>query len=204
MLLLRLQLGLLGRHWLLRLLTRLLARLTWVTRLRLRLRLRRLRLLRLRARLLGLRQLLRGWVRSGLRLRSDRLLRGRLGGRRLRRIGLRRAAALVRWRAGLGLGSDALRIVHGLGLSRCALLRCLLSRLSRRIGLLGLLRLMRVLLSLLGLLRLLHRKDVLLRNVLRLSVRHLLELHLQVYRSHPGIGLHGGDLSGIDALGAVW
>ena len=195
--------GLLGRHRLLRLLPGLLAlraRLTW---LRWRLRLRGLRLLRLRTGLLGLGQLLRWRVGSGLRLRSNGLLRGRLRNRQLRRLRLRRATTLMRRRAGLRLGGDALRIVYGLGLSGCSLLRGMLSGLCG-IGLLNLLRLMRLLLRLLGLLSLLHRKDVLLGNVLRLSMRHLLELHLQVHRSHPRVGLHSGELGGVYALGAVW
>jgi hypothetical protein len=76
--------------------------------------------------------------------------------------------------------------MHILGMRSWALLWCLLTRLWRRLlNLLGLVSL----LSLLGLLGLLglHSQKVLLLEVLRLPMRHLLKLHLRNNRAHPRI-----------------
>lgn len=91
--------------------------------------------------------------------------------------------------------------MHILGVCIWTLLGCSLARVSGVIGVLALLRLMRVL----GLLSLLKgKKLLLLLDILRLSVMHLLlEVHLQVDRSHSRVRLHGGDLRGIHPLSTI-
>lgn len=175
----------------------------------------RLWLLWLLARLLSLRKLLRGEVRSWLRLLSNRWLLLRwLRGRRLMRIWLWSRASLVRRWSWLGLWGDTLGLMHTLRLGCRALLWGVLTRLNGSILLLlGLLCLLS-LLSLLGLglslrLRLcglLHCKKVLLLllDILGLPMRHLLELlHLQIRRSHCRI-LHGDHVCCIQCLRSIW
>lgn len=185
LLLLRLDLGLLGSHRLL------LLTLLWtlLVRLRLRLGLGSLGRLWLLARLLGLRQLLRRRIGSRLRLRSGRLLLRWLRSRYRRGIGLRGGTPLVWRRSRLRLRSDTLSIVYVLGLCRCTLLRRLLAGLPCCSRLLDL-SLVRLLLGLL------HSEELLLLlKILRLPMGHLLELHLQINRTHGRIRLHGRDLS---------
>ena len=134
---------------------------------------------RLLSRLLGRRQLLGLGVWCSLGLRWSALRLWGLGRWRLRRLFGLRCATL--WRAMLGLGGSCLRFVHTRGLRRSAL-RGVLPRLTV------------ICLDLRGLrlLRLLEREELLLRHVLRLTMRHaLLKVHLHSHRSHVRVSLHG-------------
>lgn len=181
-----------------------------MTRLPLRLRLTLRELLRgllgLLTRLLGLLQLLGRRVRGLLRLgRRGLLLRG-LRGRHRRRIRLRGTASLVR-RRGLGLRRHTLGVMEILRLGGGALLGGVVPRLAGGGSLLRLLCLMGVCLrlSLLRLLLLLMQgEEMLLLDALRLSMWHLLKLHLHVHRSHPLVRLHAGNLRGGQPRGAIW
>lgn len=57
----------------------------------------------------------------------------------------------------------------------------------------------------LRLLSLLHGDEMLLLllDVLRLPMRHLLKMHLQIHRSHAWVPLHRGDLRAREALRAI-
>lgn len=128
-------------------------------------------------------------------LRSRRLLHVRM-------LLRRRVAALRGLRTWLRLWS------HTLGrLRRGSLLWCLLSRVSCSIclvSLLGLLSLLSLLLRLLLCLSLLHSNELLLLQILRLSMGHLLlQVHLHVHGSHIRVGLHRSDLGGIQRLRPV-
>lgn len=232
LLLLRLQLGFLGAHRLLLLLSLLLLLLLLGLLLLLLLG---LLLLVLRLLLLGL-QLLRGLL-GRLNLRGRLVLRiwgrlrlqlwGRVLLRRLRSWWLwyirvllrRRAAALRRLRAWLRLRGGTLGIMNTLRLRRGSLLRRLLSRVCYSVGLVRLLRLMgllslllrlllRLLLSLLLslLLGLLHSNELLLLlKILRLPMWHLLlQVYLHVHGPHIRVGLHRSQLSSVQRLGAIW
>lgn len=135
-------------------------------------RMLRLWLSRLLARRLGVWNLLRWRVGCWLRWRRWTLL--------LRRVRLRRAASLVwlLWPR-LRLRGDALSIVHARRLCGWARLRCSLTGLPSAISLLNLLCLV-CLLRLLRLLGLLDGKELLLLlDILRLSMWHLLlKVHL--------------------------
>lgn len=105
---------------------------------------------------------------------------------------MRGGTPLVWRRSRLRLRSDTLGIVHVLGLCCCTLLGRLLAGLPCGCRLLNL-SLVRLLLGLL------HSKELLLLlKILRLSMGHLLKLHLQINRAHGRIRLHGSDLSCIE------
>lgn len=196
LLLLSLQLRFLGRHGgrVLRPLLR-----TLRTLLRLRLRWWLWSLLRLlHRRRLRLRQLLRRWIGRRLWLNTVTLLRRGLSRWRLRRIGLRCNAPLVRRRARLRLRSDAVCFVHTWRLCCSALRWVVLTGLARSTSVLGLLRLLSLLLSLLK-----GQKLLLLLRGHRLAMWHLLQSHLQIYRSHRRVSLHGCNLGWCQALCAI-
>lgn len=111
--------------------------------------------------------MLRGWIGGRLGLDTALLRRGLRGGWGLRRVWLRRSAALMRRRTRLRLRSDTLRFVDIGRLCRGTLWRVGLARLARSTtSMLGLLSLLR-----LNLLRLLEGQKLLLLRRHRLTVR---------------------------------
>ena len=148
------------------------------------------------------------WIGRWLWLLNGRLL-WRLRRRWvLLRGGLRGGTSLMRRRHRLRLRGDTLGIMYILRLRSRTLLWSLLAWLRRLLlHLLGLMCLLS-LLGLLGLLNLLsllslHSQEMLLLlYILRLSMRHLLQLHLGDDRTHPRI-LHGCQLSGIQCLRTI-